>query len=426
MLLLRIFFILILASTAVCAQDFVPNYDEARVPAYTLPELLSGKDGRVVQNAADWQEFRRAEILALFSEEMYGKLPKGTVPWSSEVRTENRSALGDLAVMKQVRLRFGELMDGPYLDLLIFLPKNAAEPVPVFMGLNFAGNQSVHPDAGIHITESWVPNSERWGVSGNKADGASRGMAQARWPVRDILAAGYGLVTAYYGDLDPDYDDGFQNGIHPLFYRAGQNSPRPDEWGSIGAWAWGLCRALDYVEKDSEIDAERVVLLGHSRLGKAALWAGAVDPRFAIVISNNSGCGGAALSRRAFGETVGRINRVFPHWFCDNFQRYNENEAALPVDQHMLLALIAPRPLYIASAAEDLWADPKGEFLAGLAANPVYRLFGHEGMPQADMPELNTPIMGRIGYHIRSGAHDVTPYDWEQFIRFADLHFGKK
>lgn len=426
MILLRIFFILILASAAVCAQDFVPNYDEARVPAYTLPDLLSGKDGRPVRTAADWEEFRRAEILVLFAEEMYGKLPKASVPWSSEVRTEDRSALGDLAVMKQVRLRFGELMDGPYLDLLIFLPKNAVEPVPVFMGLNFAGNQSVYPDAGIHITPSWVPDSERWGVRDNKAGEATRGTAQARWPVRDILAAGYGLVTAYYGDLDPDFDDGFQNGIHPLFYRAGQNSPRPDEWGSIGAWAWGLCRALDYLEKDSEIDAGRVVLLGHSRLGKAALWAGAVDPRFAIVISNNSGCGGAALSRRAFGETVGRINRVFPHWFCDNFQRYNENEAALPVDQHMLLALIAPRPLYIASAAEDLWADPMGEFLAGLAANPVYRLYGYDGMPRAEMPELNTPLMGRIGYHIRSGAHDVTPYDWEQFIRFADLHFGKK
>jgi hypothetical protein len=426
MYLLRLFFILIFTSASACAQDFVPNYDEANVPAYNLPELLRSKDGRPVQNTADWEEFRREEILAMFAEEMYGKLPKATVPWSSEVRTENRDALGDLAVMKQVRLRFGELLDGPYLDLLIFLPKNTAAPVPVFMGLNFAGNQSVHPDAGIHITQSWVANSERWGVSGNKAGETSRGMAQARWPVRDILAAGYGLVTAYYGDLDPDYDDGFQNGIHPLFYRTGQNSPRPDEWGSIGAWAWGLCRALDYLEKDSEIDAGRVVLLGHSRLGKAALWAGAVDPRFAIVISNNSGCGGAALSRRAFGETVGRINRVFPHWFCDNFQNYNENEAALPLDQHMLLALIAPRPLYIASAAEDLWADPKGEFLAGLAANPVYRLYGHEGMPQPAMPELNTPVMGRIGYHIRSGVHDVTPYDWEQFIRFADHHFGKK
>jgi hypothetical protein len=239
-----------------------------------------------------------------------------------------------------------------------------------------------------------------------------------------LLANGYGLASAYYGDLEPDHPEGWKTGVRSILQTS--LHLKPEEWSAIGAWGWGLSRMMDYLQTEEGVNASQVIITGHSRLGKAALWAAANDTRFAMVISNESGEGGAALARRWYGETIERINTAFPHWFVPTFKKYNNHPEALPVDQHMLLALMAPRPLYVASAADDQWADPKGEFLSAKHAEPVYALFGKKGLGVSKMPTIDQPVGRDIRYHIRSGKHDMRPYDWYQFIQFADAYFKKQ
>ncbi len=484
----------VIVATSIAAQDTkkeVFNEDESKVPAYTLPEVLVSTAGEKIDTPQKWTQQRRGELLRLFESEVYGRTPtKGPAMIREEVTEGSTDALNGKALRKQITVYFTADNTGPRMDILVYMPKKSKlgieiklpedaasqedtddkpskkkKPktkllVPIFLGYNFEGNHAVTTDPAVKLAHSWLRNNEKEGVTENKATEQSRGSEKSRWAIEQIINRGYAVATIYYGDIDPDFDDDFQNGIEPLFYQDGQSKPDPDEWGSIGAWAWGLSRALDHLDADLEpspagvatpekagepdqkaekeeeerqlvnIDLQRVAVLGHSRLGKTSLWAGAQDERFAMVISNNSGCGGAALSKRWFGETVNRINTSFPHWFCDNFNQYNNNEASLPVDSHQLIALIAPRPVYISSAVDDKWADPLGEYLAAFHADPVYRLLGTNGLgdaPSASSPPVDKPLLsGQIGYHIRRGGHDVLPYDWEQFMNFADRHFGKK
>ncbi|HAZ03739.1 MAG: acetylxylan esterase [Bacteroidetes bacterium GWF2_42_66] len=427
MKILKLVTIMLICAVQSFAQESAPNFDETLVPFYTLPDPLTCMDGSKVTTTEKWTNVRRAEILKLFSDNVYGVTPDGILPEVSyEVISEDRVALNGKAIRKEVLVKFDKRYPEFNMSILIYLPVCHKGSVPVFLAVNTLGNQEVSDDQGIIVTKKWVRNSEKYKITNNSATEASRGARSYRWPIESIIERGYGIATFYCGDIDRDDKDDYSQGIQKLFAREGQTKADANEWAAIGAWAWGLSRCLDYFETDSEIDPARVVVLGHSRTGKAALWAGAQDTRFAVVISNDSGCGGAAISRRCFGETVNLINSKFPHWFCGNFKKFNNKEDQLPVDQHMLIALIAPRPVYVASAEDDRWSDPKGEFLSAKHAGPVYSLFGLKGVGVQDMPKVSQPVFNQIGYHIRKGGHDILPYDWEYFMDFTDYHFYGK
>ncbi len=390
---MKVFCLLILMSGLAWAQ---PNFDEAKVGAYVLPDPLRQTDGKPVTGLREWSQLRRPELLALFSQHIYGLAPDKRVNWT--VKSSSEQVLGGKAVRMLVTLTLSCEGRNLTLPLLIFRPSK--QPARgVFLGLNFGGNQTVHPDPAIPLCQGWVINSRDMAITANRATEESRGGRAGRWPVEAIVDRGYALCTLAYGDLEPDVKEGFGRGVHRFL-----GDERDDSWGAIAAWAWGLSRVADFLEKEPW--AGPLAVVGHSRLGKAALWAGANDERFGLVISNNSGCGGAALFRRNFGETVEKINASFPHWFRRRFHDYNGREAHLPVDQHQLLALMAGRHVYVASAEADLWADPQGERLALEAARPVFELVG-----------------GSVGYHCRPGRHDMTLYDWERFLDFAERNW---
>ncbi|WP_439571377.1 alpha/beta hydrolase family protein [Sphingomonas sp.] len=399
----------ILACATPAAAQMDGNSDEAQVAPYTLPDPLIASDGRRVATAQDWRK-RRAELIALFEANIYGVAPKPRR--QRYIVAEQGSALDGLAVRRQITILLDGRPEGPQMRVLLYLPANARGRVPLFLGPNFHGNQAIQPDPAIHITPGWV--TPALGIRKGSATLHARGIDASEWPVETILKAGYGVATYFTGDLYPDGDNKVAESIHPFF---GTSPSDPQHWGAIATWAWGLSRALDYLATDAAVDAKRVIVFGHSRYGKAALWAGARDPRFAMVIANNSGEGGAALYRRNFGETIRVMNN---YWFAPRFKTFAEREAELPVDAHMLIALAAPRPVYIASATEDWWADPKGEFLAAKGADPVYRLLGVGGLDATVMPPSDQSTQSRIGYHIRTGPHALTPADWTHFIAFAD------
>ena len=412
---------LVLLSLPLVGQRAEANYDEALVPDYTLPDPLVANDGTPV-SAATWPA-RRRELLTLFEDHVYGRVP-GTLDSTRWEVVEEGPALRDKARRYQVQITMYAGRRRLTADLLLYVPTQANGPVPVLLGMNFYGNHTVLPDTAIRLTDKWLPNNQDYGITEHRATEASRSARSHRWNPELVVGRGYAFATIYRGDFAADRPDGWDEGAYPLFYSDDQTRPERGEWGALAAWAWGYARAIDYLVTDTLLRADRIVIMGHSRLGKAALWAGANDPRATVTISNNSGSGGAALSRRRYGESVAIITTSFPHWFTGGFADYAGREAELPVDQHELLALIAPRPVYVASAVEDRWADPKGEFLSAYHAGPVYRMLGATGLKQDTLPPLERPlIQSTVGYHLRKRGHAVLDYDWNRFIDFANYHF---
>lgn len=397
------------------------NEDESLVVMSPLPDPLVRVDGSTISNAKDWPD-QRARWMHLIAEHEYGVAPleKANTKWEL---VEEGLMNNDKTKRQQFVVHLTTDAAAIDIDFVLFSPNQPGKSKGTFLGLNFQGNHTIDSSPLLRLPKSWVSNDAKVGITNNRATEMARGAQERRWPIAEITERGFAVATAYYGDIDPDFDDGFKNGVHSLFPNHIASTEHRDRWGSIAGWAWGLSRLMDVLVQQPNINSERVAVIGHSRLGKTSLWAGATDPRFGIVISNNSGCGGAALERRNFGEAVLRINTSFPHWFCPKFKDYNQNESAMPFDQHTLVACIAPRPVYIASATKDLWADPKGEYLSGWFASPVYKLLGYDGLPTQTPPAPDTSVGDRVGYHNRTGVHDILSFDWQQFMNFADRHW---
>jgi hypothetical protein len=368
------------------------NYEESRVGAYTLPDPLALARGGV-RTPEQWRR-SRAQILDMFRDTVYGRSPGRPGRLRFAVVEENAKAMEGAATLKRIAVLSTQAGREHRFGLTLFLPNGRTGPVPVFLLINNRAATDTDP---------------------------SRAVKSGFWPAERLIERGYGIAALHNAELAPDDKDRYRDGVIQLFEGPDGGARPRNAWKALAAWAWGASRAMDYFETDARVDRHRVAVVGHSRGGKAALWAGAEDERFALVVSNESGEGGAALSRRNFGETVARITGSFPHWFADPYKEFAGRERELPVDQHMLLALAAPRALYVASADADLWSDPRGEYLAEVHASPVFALWGNPVLSPDGMPPLDRPLVaGRLAYHVRTGAHNLTPYDWDRFADFTD------
>lgn len=363
--------------------------------AAEIPNPLASADGQVVTTAQAWQEKVRPQTLQLFREQEYGVRPVGKpAEFQAKVTREDPRALDGLATLKEIEITYAGPNGSGKIHPVLLIPNAVKAPAPTFLLFGFS-----------------------------KPDPLAESNIRGAWPVREIVARGYATVAFHVSEVDPDRADGFDNGVRAIF---GKQPRAADAWGALSAWGWAASRIMDYLETDSAIAAKRVAVIGHSRCGKAALWCGAEDPRFSYVISNNSGCGGAAMARTKQGERIANITSHFPYWFCENYQKYRNHEENLPVDQHQLLSLIAPRLLYVASATLDEWADGKSEFESCVRASPVFALFGKTGLEAMTLPAPDHALLGgSIGYHMRTGKHDLAVSDWRHYMDFADRHWKR-
>lgn len=392
----------------------------AQSTAGNLPDPLTFSNGQKVKSTNEWKA-RRKEILEIMTMQLYGTAPGRPEKMHFEVFDTDKTALNGKATRKQVTVHMQEKGKKASFDLLIYIPNQAKQPVPAIIGLNFIGNQAISKDPGIKLTNAWVENSKMFPCAVNgKATEACRGVNAGQWALDSILDRGFALVTMYREEIASDRkEEMFKTGVHTLYPEL-QN--REDNFSTMAAWAWALSRGMDYLETDKAIDPKKVAVFGFSRLAKAALWAGATDERFAAVLSNESGAGGGKQFRRGIGENIRRLCTVFPHWYAKNLSKYMDKDEELPFDQHFVLALIAPRPVYLATAQGDVNSDPEGEFETAKASDAIYKFLGTKGFPGTTFPALNQPVYAQIGFHIRPGGHDVTNFDWIQFLNFSNLH----
>lgn len=391
------------------------NYDESKVPAYTLPDPLVMQNGEKVTDAAAWYNQRRKEILSLFETEQFGKVPDRK-DVSFDVFDEGTAVFDGKAIRKQVTIYFTKDTSDYRADLLIYIPAGLEKPAPLLLMLDFFPNSMTFDDPGIR-------QGMMWGREGLRVPATGRGFGF--FNAERFISAGIGVAAIYYGDIEPDFMEGIKYGIRGYYLKPGQNYPAPDEWGAISAWSWGLSCAMDYLETDPQVNSGEVALYGASRLGKTVLWTGARDDRFGMVIASCSGEGGAALSRRQYGETIKHMidSTRFLYQFCTNRVKYGDDPGTCPVDAHMLVSLMAPRPLLLQTGDTDYWSDPKGEFEAAVAAGPVYELLGKRGLETDVWPAAGTPVLHDLAYFMHSGGHGTLPADYDIFIDFIKMHF---
>jgi hypothetical protein len=411
--------LLFLATSIGGAEMALADFPDAlALPSHPeLPDPLVMLDGSRVASPEQWSEKRRPELKALFQHYMYGWMPPaGSI--IAKVERDDPHYFSGKATKKEVTITLAT--PGSAIHLLLVIPNKRTGPAPAFLGLNFNGNHTALADPTIALPTVWMPGNAP-GVKDNKATDAGRGKDAGVWSVEKVIDHGYALAMFYSGDIAPDHP-GFTDGIFPTFAKSQPSERGPDEWGAVAAWAWGLSRALDYLVQDADIDKNRVAVVGHSRLGKAALLAGTFDERFALTIGHQAGCGGSAPSRGKVGEPVKQINDRFPHWFDGEFAKFNDQVERLPFDQNCLVALAAPRPLLLTNGTLDTWANPVGQFEVLKAADGVYKLLGVKGLGDESMPSPGMIVGDRLAYHLRPGKHAMLPEDWDTFLNYADKH----